>query len=236
MKIEIVAALISGPIAALLAVGATWALKPIEPFPTKDLSFKTCLAEGDRRKKDYIIEFATLIARTTDASGIRHAAVRTTYAIRALRDITPAQKVFVEKYDVNASGGMVKRWHGPQAEEDNTDGSYAVPFQANRGDVRLIVTGADFQYRIPPTRTIRGQALSGQEDFWEYPNNEDVICNLALVVEKDGVVVTPVGKRAELVRGDTFDGNSATVFNVGSIFGAQWTQIVPGDTAIVFFK
>lgn len=260
--IGLITALISGPVGA---TAAKWYFerpslppevchKPI--FDPRGPNLDACIKKARELNKPYAIEDVLMHIKleSQPPTGMRSAAVgstgyghiayvRTTYRLRALRKIESSERVFIERYTSSfLPQDKVVRWYGPQNEIDNTtDSSYVVPLELLEGQAAVVMTGADYHFPAEmPTRNIRGVTLGPKEDFWAYPNQEDVICALSIVVEAKDVAVHPinaailVGTDGKITPSRSFQ-NSGGAGPGKSSVSARWQNVVPGDEALVYY-
>jgi hypothetical protein len=128
----------------------------------------------------------------SDTTKKRRAEIRDYYTIRALTDITNQDDVFEEQFLSNTT--KIKPWAGSETQdiESIVDGRYWVKFQAKQNDIITIVTGANYFYDFPlsnanGTSCFGDVQMSNDEWFTCYPNSEDYIDNLTILIESSNV-------------------------------------------------
>jgi hypothetical protein len=105
--------------------------------------------EAESKGKAYFIEAAVMTFDIENVAGKRMLYWRTTYAIKALRDLDEKMEIFREEY--NSDYAPPTRWFGTQPEEDISPKGhwYYVKLRMKRGETKAFTTGADFVYEKP---------------------------------------------------------------------------------------
>jgi hypothetical protein len=223
----------------------------VNPEP-QTAELKQCFAKGRELKKPYVIEaIAYLIQYDTDVVN-NHPVIRDNrrliYTIRALRKINLDEELFAEEIDSHIPGHTVARSFGNEDEAPGHDpnllGTFDVKFAMNEGDVRNIVTGANFTLPLPlPTRSeFSGQLLvPPNQNFEGYGNTLDVICELDIVVESRTLPIVPVGDAAKRFFENTLRNEKARLnYDVGGApvprtISARWKNVMPGERVGIHF-
>ena len=120
------------------------------------------------------------------------------------------------------------------------ESAYYLHFNCKKGESITIVTGADFYYRFPLSNgrvsPFRDYRLNSNEDLWIYPNDEDVIGKLTMILSSEKMKFIPLTNAAlHTVRGTTNDDNSyfynhdEDYINPNNSISATWTKILPDE-------
>lgn len=160
----------------------------------------TCIEIGRKENRPYILESVVIIWHFRDVPfenpSRRELSVRTTYIVRPLRPFGAAEAgLFKEEYGYDSANFL--HWAGPEDEAfESTQGRvYLVKFSGETAQPRTVVTGAELSYELPlaPGRPGFGDRLklAANEEFWRYPNDVDVICELTMIIESDTTKVFP---------------------------------------------
>ena len=149
------------------------------------------MKNGLGRKKIYALKSVVqtynieLIGQHKDTALVQE---RITYDLLALQDITKAQDVFKEEYSSEVAF-KVERWFGTDREsllQMGNESKYYVHFECKKGESRTIMTGANFYYKLPlkdnRNSRFRDYRLASNEDLWIYPNEDDVIGRLTMII------------------------------------------------------
>jgi len=212
-----------------------------------------CLQEGRARDRAYVILSAVLLWRISDKPDgtARHLSLRASYVIRSLRDYGPGDKVFNEwsGYD----NARFAHWWGPDPVDLNSNEgqNYYIRYAGLRGELQTVVTGAEYDYALPrpdARQGCKGKAappLAANEEALRYPNDQDVMCDLTILIESD---TTPLslshdsllvnGDRAEVLRPVAAPQNLAVAPEVRQrSLSLQVPRIlVPGDDACLRYR
>jgi hypothetical protein len=212
---------------------------------------KQCLAEAEKRDRPYVIEALTMLVQVeheplTQATRRRHFN-RIIYTLRPLKDLEEGHRFFKEvyasSYDLDQE---FEHWFGSEREEPHGTGTeYDVLFQADRGDVRTVVTGSNYAYALPLQNDRVQMArfrLPGTEDMVIYNNDQDVICELNIVVESRSLNLRPVGRAAKKLShtGDDTPKDAElhprepSHTDLESI-SARWTNVMPDEEVGIHF-
>lgn len=111
------------------------------------------------------------------------------------------------------------------------------------GDWTSIWTGARYEYRLPLSGArscnARGRTLGASEDCWSYPNDEDVICELTILITSRSLSLRVPESGGALTRRDnnTVE-NVATRFDYdgGSALVYRWRRVIPGTEVALAFS
>lgn len=202
-------------ITALLMVAATlyainWARissEGLEVGPPTRLT--RCIQEARARNMAYVIESATSLWRISDSprGDKRHLSLRNVYVVRSLRDYDAKSKTFQDwsGYD----NARFWHWYAPDlfSSSSNEAQTYFVEYEGVKGELRTVVTGAEYEYELPRPgerpgcRNKASPPLGPREEALRYPNETEVVCDLTIVVESD---TTPLrlSNASLLVHGD----------------------------------
>src|SRR5262249_8473152 len=96
------------------------------------------------------------------------------------------------------SHSLFQHLYGSEEERLHTDSIYDLMFALNQYDFRTILTGGNFVYQNRE-RSAFTQKLSirTNEDVPIYNNQDDVICELTMLVESATLPLKPVGRAAK---------------------------------------
>jgi hypothetical protein len=207
-----------------------------------------CLTQGTDLKKRYVIKSVIqaynfeLFGEHKDSLLVRE---RIIYDLIALRDISKAEDVFKEGYSSNVAKNVL-RWFGNDREESLHMGnqhSYYVHFDCKRGDSHTIITGADFYYFLPLADSrytpFRDTRLAANEDLWIYPNEEDVIGKLTMIISSDDIKFKSISNSAlhTTIRDgaklnddkDAFYNFDENQINSNNSVSYTWSRILPDE-------
>jgi hypothetical protein len=144
-----------------------------------------------------IVQHIELEDMTLNNKPIRRARMRNTYTIYAIADIVQDSSVFIEAFTTDQKNVTLTRWAGSEEQNDfgGMKGWYTVNFSAKSNSIKTIVTGADYYYEKPMLP--HGEVCSGKVDVakdewvWCYPNGDDFIDRLTMIVEAANFNVLP---------------------------------------------
>jgi len=182
---------------------------------------KKTIYEGIKQQKNYAMESVTYMVRITDITNtitstngpktVTHRLVnsRVVYVLRALRDISANENTTFAEIYTSPFAKELDYWPGSDLEKGRTGGGtyvsperyytnqfvkYNVYFNVKRGDLHTVVTGSDevFDLPLPDQRISRDVRLRQDEDIVVYPNDDDVIGELNIIVESDTTRLMPV--------------------------------------------
>jgi hypothetical protein len=168
-----------------------------------------CVQSARARDMAYVIESATLLWRISDSpqGDKRHLSLRSLYVVRSLRDYGVKSKTFPEwsGYD----NARFWHWYAPDLFSSNSNDaqSYYVEYEGVQGELRTIVTGAEYEYELPRPDKRAGcknkasPPLGSREEALRYPNDSDILCDLTIIVESDNTPLHLSGASL-LVHGD----------------------------------
>jgi hypothetical protein len=127
-----------------------------------------------------------------DSTKKRSALFRTTYTIKALKDININDHVFEEQFLTNAA--TIQPWPGSNFQEIESiqDGRYWVKFEAKKNEIVTVVTGANYLYSIPlpengSSGCFQNLTVSKNEWFTCYPNDLDEIDDMMIIIEAGNI-------------------------------------------------
>jgi hypothetical protein len=204
------------------------------------------IADGRAFNRPYVFDDVTVLIRVDDvmngASKERQVNWRIVYTVRALQQITRTDKLFKERYSTDSAS--VRRWFGSEKEIKATDDAYTVMMDIPAGETRTIVTGATFVYKLPleNNRPAFGQTilLASDQEFFSYPNEEDVIGELTILIESDTVKFSPVGQAAKRSKPDGSiapDVEPRFISAAGRrSLSANWRNVMPKEEVGLHFK
>jgi hypothetical protein len=197
-----------------------------------------------KSSKKYAMLSVTLHIRLDDilkdSLNVRRALFRTHYTIKALEDINITDKVFPEQYYSNVI--PIEQWAGSEKQDDEViDGAFYVKFAAKKNEIKSLTTGANYFYPTPlakNNKTCFGIiSILDDEWVWCYPNSEDFIDNLSIIVESENVNIDLPD--AALLRSDdsgnisTADGTCRKIKskNECTTLVARWQNLNPNECA-----
>ena len=166
---------------------------------------------------------------------------RIVYTVRALQPIARTDKIFKERYSSDVA--RIRRWFGSEREIKETDNAYSVMMEIPAGETRTIVTGATFVYNLPleSNRPALGTSilLTPEQEFYSYPNDEDVIGEMTILIETDTLKLSPVGQPAKRLRADgTVAPDEEYRFNQNGdrrSLSAHWKNVMPKEEVGLHF-
>lgn len=218
----------------------------LEPERMRDM-----IAAARKQEKPYILDSVIFYIRLEDAAGPpgseRRAFVRAVYNVRALRDIQSAEDVFLEQFSSSVSTAPPEHWFGNRREIfKNVNGSiYSVNVEARNGDRFTVVTGANLTYQLPlpAGRPVPGEVarLAGNEDYWYYPNREDFIGELVVILESPTTVLRPLERGAVRITNnqphlsDVSVGERASSVPRQRTLSAAWYDVRPTEGAGILY-
>jgi len=214
-----------------------------------------CLTNGFKLDKQYILKSVIqtydieLLGAHKDTMLVRE---RIIYDLLALEDITKAQNIFKEEYSSEVAF-KVERWFGTGREDllqMGNESKYFVHFDCSKGESQTIMTGANFYYKLPlqdnRDGVFREYRLASNEDLWIYPNEDDVIGKLTMIVSSKDLKFQPISENALMTYSDgqgkvnkdndafyNFDQNSLSKNNSVSY---TWTKILPDEQLALKIK
>lgn len=207
-----------------------------------------CLTQGTDLKKRYVIKSVIqtynfeLLGEHAETLLVKE---RIIYDLIALRDISKAEDVFKEGYSSNFAKNVL-RWFGNDREESLHMGnqhSYYVHFDCKKGDSHTIMTGADFYYSLPLADNrytpFRDTRLAANEDLWIYPNEEDVIGKLTMIISSNDIKFKSISNSAlhTIIRDgaklnddkDAFYNFDENQINSNNSISYTWSRILPDE-------
>jgi hypothetical protein len=220
--------------------------KPAPRPSVKTAGLEKLIAAGRSLGKPYVLDDVTALVRIHDvAKGgkkERHVKWRIVYTVRALQPITKTDKLFKESY--SSAFAQLRRWFGTEKEIGETGEAYSVMMDIPEGETRTIVTGATFVYDLPlnNNRSAFGERilLAQDQEFFSYPNQEDCIGELTLLIEADKAKISPVGQAAKRSRPDGSVAPDVEVHSDPSgeqhSISAHWKDLMPMEEVGIHFK
>lgn len=221
---------------------------PVEPV-TKIIDYNKLLNPGNlslakEKGRPYIIEDVVVLVKLEQQNHARiksmHATYRTMYSLLALEDINKNSTVFRERYGSDYANKIV-HWYGTDIEALHGIGKvYDVLFEIPNNNRKTIVTGADFYYTLPLPSNRKTFSniftLNPNEDLIMYPNDNDIISNIMIVVESENMKITPLGRAAKRLKSDRSLVENEAFLNVNQInnqgtrsITARWANVLPGE-------
>jgi Caspase domain len=209
---------------------------------TTNKDFQQSLAEARKDGRPYLIQSIVMYVRidiARDNPHERHTSYRIAYSLRCLR---PTQ-IFDEHFGMRQ--GQLQRWHGSDPEVDGTDlSSFNVRLPMQPGDIRTVITGTDYVYSLPSSapRKAFGEiyTLSGERDAITYPNTEDVIYEITILLDMPQSAVGP-GRFVIALRDNGNKISTPVVLtptddsNDRISLSARWTNVYPGEEVGIMF-
>lgn len=203
--------------------------------------------------KPYFIEAVTLQYDIDDLKGVRNVSWRNTYTVRALKDITPSDHVFLEIFNTEAN--QRQHWAGTEHEEPLPGALWSrfyVDLSLSKGETRTFTTGVDLKIRLPLANDRVDYArhkLQPNEDFVAYPNDEDYVGNVLVIVRSKTTAIRPNSGYAAVVshnlkhadqsiRPDFTEAQYSpkSESNGWYTVSKEWSNLPPGDELAVFFE
>lgn len=209
------------------------------------LGLEKRITYGRSLNRPYVLDDVTVLIRLKDigrgANRERQVNWRIVYTVRALQAISRNDKLFKERYSTDSA--RIMRWFGTEREIKATDDAYNVMMDIPAGETRTIVTGATFVYSLPlqNDRPAFGQSilLTQDQEFFSYPNEEDVIGELTILIESDDVMFSPVGQSAKRSRADgSIAPDEEYRFNDGNSrsLSAHWKNVMPKEEVGLHYR
>jgi hypothetical protein len=205
--------------------------------------------EARKHHRPYVIESATMIVNLDGAlptgTGVGVADVRITYTLFAIDHVT----VFDEWFHSSQQNAAIERIEGPNPESEYLEPAIAnkawnVLVDIPRGGRETVVTGARYTYNLPqphPRRVHDYDDLKPNQDAWCYPNKDDVIGELILIIQTPRRLKAPV--LGDKLRVDHTDANqpdekkaipdqrvSASGLTVTT---AKWRNLQPNQNVLI---
>ncbi len=205
------------------------------------------MAAGKKFHRDYVIESATMLVKLkTDPAFPGQTSVgevRLVYTILALTNVT----TFDEEFHSPLPNVNIERIRGSDPESDfkepaPTKKTWDVRVNLKAGERRTIVTGAKYTYTLPfpEKRNVHDfHDLTPREDVWGYPNTEDVIGELTILVESDAPLKTP--RDGDALLAEQIHGQRVVHANTPAlrapekespapyVLVARWQKVMPGQ-------
>lgn len=210
----------------------------------KDTILAFCFEQGYKYSSPLIIK-SLIVSVKLELIGANKdtlmAQERIHYTVVALRDILENENVFVEDYSTSYTT-KIKRWYGTEQEQSismSNPNQYYVVFECKKGETKTIITGADYYYKYPlqdkRISDFRNIVLGSNEDLWIYPNKDDVIGDLTIILESSTLKLKPFEKGAMQNIGNTkindreikhhYSQNDSR--NTSNTISASWNKILP---------
>lgn len=219
---------------------------------TKDESLPELAQLGKKYGRRYVLEAVTMTWRLDFAAGAsqpKSADVRTVYTIFALEDLSPEKgSDFAEQYHTGVPGARVVYLQGSEQEKETEravqNKQWSVLFSLKKGQRRTIVTGAKILYpaEMPGHGDSHGFGkLGAREQALYYPNLEDVIGELTILVQSESMTLQQPQyddagtwdeawtKRDEAGPPTLTSSDSEGIRH--SVLTARWTKLVPKQNA-----
>lgn len=174
-----------------------------------------------------------------DSTKKRKAEFRNHYVVSALKDITPADHIFVEQFLTTNAKIDLLPGSEDQTQESISAGIYWVKFDLPKHERKPIFTAANYYYSIPLTapgsNDCFGNIVNSTNEWLTcYPNTTDYIDKLTIIVEADNLEINRPnisGYRKNKEGGIvTSDAMCKTYLNQGHCtLVATWSNISPGE-------
>lgn len=210
----------------------------------KDTVLAFCFDQGYKYSSPLIIK-SLIVSVRLELIGVNKdtllAQERINYTVVALRDIFENENVFVEDYSTSYAS-KIKRWFGTEQEQSismSNPNQYYVVFECKKGETKTIITGADYYYKYPlqdkRSSDFRNIVLGTEEDLWIYPNKDDVIGDLTIIIESASLKLIPFEKGAMQNIGNTKTNDKdikhhysqSDSRNTSNTISASWSKILP---------
>lgn len=233
---------------------ASMGAKPLASTPTlagvaTDPKTAECIEKAMELKRPYVVLSINEVAHLQfdDSKSSRTADFTVSYTLLLLRDIERTDRVFKEGFRTATRNGQFTHVFGSEFEELPGQGeTYDVRFSGKKGEIRTVTTAGRYVHTLPypERRILREQLQLGpKEDTWNYPNEEDVIREITMLIisdrpSLDGTTKT-AAKRLDSdgkLLADTATasgGNSDSPFKTLS---ARWEQVMPNEEVAIHFK
>jgi hypothetical protein len=219
---------------------------------TQSQKLKQCLAEAHRLDKPYAIEAATYLIQFEKELSNNQPVIRENrrifYTLRALKPIKSNQELFIEEIHTHAPSATFEHWFGNEKEvfhDPSKREQFNVFFDVDKDDIRTVVTGANFLIPLPlasrPELENHINVLANQ-DFQAYPNTEDAICELNMIIESKSLQIEPVGDAAKrFFEGNLKSEEARFSFDRSSSSGvrtisARWRNVMIAETVGIHFQ
>lgn len=205
--------------------------------------------EAESKGKAYFIQSAVMTFDIENVAGKRVLYWRTTYTVRALKDVDDKMEVFREEY--NSDYASPTRWVGTAPEEDISPKGhwYYVKLKMKRGETQTFVTGADFAYekafpdRVAFCKNIPFGAKSDYAVFTDATVDGDYVGDVVVLVTSHSIKLSPL--RAEnsgirLTRNPDCSVQNypshASTNQFGTSISANWYGLKPGEEVGVLYQ
>lgn len=118
--------------------------------------------------------------------------------------------------------------------------SYYLHFDCKKGESVTLITGANFYYKFPLQNgrlsQFRDYRLNSNEDLWIYPNDEDVIGKLTMIIYSNNIKFLPQANSAlHTIRGtinnddDYYYNYDPDFENPNNSISKTWEKILPDE-------
>jgi hypothetical protein len=164
-----------------------------------------------------------------------------------MRGLT-GQAHFSERYDKKVGVAAIQHWPGSETEYDTSYPTYGLELALGKGQTRTVVTGADFTYAITPTAQGRfalgSIPLQQNQDSYSYSNEQDVVCELAILIESSSEPIYPLQEQQSAVRVDDKGALSRSAVHFvsdeppgkRSTISARWSKLMPNEKVGIIFR
>jgi hypothetical protein len=205
--------------------------------------------EAESKGKAYFIQSAVMTFDIENVAGKRVLYWRTTYTLRALKDVDDNMEVFREEY--NSDYASPTRWVGTQPEEDISPKGhwYYVKLKMKRGETKTFVTGADFAYekafpdRVAFCKNIPFGAQSDYAVFTDATVDGDYVGDVVVLVTSHSIKLSPLrGENSgiRLTRNPECSVQNypsrASTNQFGTSISANWYGVKPGEEVGVLYQ
>jgi hypothetical protein len=193
-------------------------------------------------RKNYLLPVPMLNVLNGGGHGKRVLYWRTTYTVRALKDVDDKMEVFREEY--NSDYASPTRWVGTEPEEDISPKGhwYYVKLKMKRGETKTFVTGADFAYekafpdRVAFCKNIPFGAKSDYAVFTDAAVDGDYVGDVVVLVTSHSIKLSPLrGENSgiRLTRNPDCSVQNypslASTNQFGTSISANWYGLKPGE-------
>ena len=216
----------------------------------EDTGLKECIDNAQKHNKPYIIQACTVFVKLQDDSNgeprERVADVRIVYTLLPLRKITKDMAVFKESFFSQSAMHML-HWNGSHKEildEYGNSSAYEVQFSAEPWQQLTIVTGVRYRYKLPfdAHRMVFFEKLrlEENEDTYIYPNDEDFIRELTIIIESDSCDIQQVGQGAKRSCSEKLQSEDAFLNTRKNMtertLSARWENLLPRESVGIHYR
>lgn len=214
-------------------------------------TLRQCLADARELKRPYAIEAITYWIQiekdTLNGNPAQRQTHRIFYTLRSLQEIAAGKDLFVEEIHSHDPHAVFEHWYGTEDENfhDDKKSAFQVLFNMDKDDVRTVVTGANFVLPLPfanRKELDHHLPIFANQDFQGYPNKEDAICELNVVIESKSLPIRPEGNAAKSYFQSNLKDAKANLRydeNAGNgvrTISARWRNVKIGETVGIYYS